>query len=391
MEGRVHIEPRQPPPRAGPDRARHAALSKPRWPAPAGWATGLARALSRSGLGLLDREQGRTKSARHTSMRRSSSPASSATAARKGSRSEASGSCKRERGDVEEAAKSLESALAIAREVGDRQLQGVIHANLAQLHTEQGRIEEARAASNSRSRSIARRQSPPRSHRTRQPRTALPPAGQDRRGASMLRGRDRHRTPGRQSRHQSFLLMSLGILRHSGGRLQEATPTTKQRWRSRASLATPRRGHRARAALGQLHLEQDKARRGARVLRPCAVACARSRLPASRGRRRSAAWGVCCCDRHGGTKPSEVRAGEAILREVADREELSKLLCVRGTIEAAVGERDLAGAALAEAEAIAKAMGSGSSPSLAARSTALRGLTRDRSAGDTLARGQAQG
>ena len=52
-----------------------------------------------------------------------------------------------------------------------------------------------------------------------------------------------------------------------------------------------------------------------------------------------------------------VRAGEAILREIADREELCKLLCVRGKIEAAADQRVSARAALAEADSMAETMG----------------------------------
>ena len=53
---------------------------------------------------------------------------------------------------------------------------------------------------------------------------------------------------------------------------------------------------------------------------------------------------------------ASVCAGEGVLRSVGDREELCKLLCVRGTIEVALGHHERARAALAEAEALAKAM-----------------------------------
>ena len=53
-----------------------------------------------------------------------------------------------------------------------------------------------------------------------------------------------------------------------------------------------------------------------------------------------------------------LRAGEALLRELSDRETLACLLCIRGRAEAAAGECDRAVATLAEAEAMATAMGS---------------------------------
>jgi ATP/maltotriose-dependent transcriptional regulator MalT len=53
---------------------------------------------------------------------------------------------------------------------------------------------------------------------------------------------------------------------------------------------------------------------------------------------------------------ASVRTAEAILREIADREELCKLLCVRGRIELVLGEAGRAREALAEAEALVQAM-----------------------------------
>ena len=153
----------------------------------------------------------------------------------------------------------------------------------------------------------------------------------------------------------------------------------KQRWRSLASLAIAAARASCSSRLGQLYVEQEKLDE-ARACYDLALSHAREA-----GYRRlegvvlGGMGGLLLRQARRDEALERVRAGEAILREVADREELSKLLCVRGTIEAAVGERDLAGAALAEAESIAAAMGSDPTSEVSREIAALR---------DALARGQ---
>ena len=67
-----------------------------------------------------------------------------------------------------------------------------------------------------------------------------------------------------------------------------------------------------------------------------------------------------------------LRLGEALLRELSDREVLAPLLCIRGRAEAAAGERARAGATLAEAEAMATAMGATPDTELGRELAALR-------------------
>ena len=67
-----------------------------------------------------------------------------------------------------------------------------------------------------------------------------------------------------------------------------------------------------------------------------------------------------------------LRLGEALLRELSDREVLAPLLCIRGRAEVAVGERARAGATLAEAEAMATAMGATPDTELGRGLAALR-------------------
>jgi len=67
-----------------------------------------------------------------------------------------------------------------------------------------------------------------------------------------------------------------------------------------------------------------------------------------------------------------LRVGEALLREVGDREGLAKLLCVRGRAEMSAGERERAGDALAEAESLAAAIGSHPSSELGREISMLR-------------------
>ena len=67
-----------------------------------------------------------------------------------------------------------------------------------------------------------------------------------------------------------------------------------------------------------------------------------------------------------------LRKGEALLREISDREALAPLLCIRGRAEVAAGDRSGAAVTLAEAESMAKAMGSTPDTDLGRQLAALR-------------------
>ena len=73
-----------------------------------------------------------------------------------------------------------------------------------------------------------------------------------------------------------------------------------------------------------------------------------------------------------------VRAGETLLRHVGDDLGVGKLLCVRGRVEAASGDKDLARKTLTEAEALAATVGSGPDSELC-REIALNSAQRSRS------------
>jgi len=64
-----------------------------------------------------------------------------------------------------------------------------------------------------------------------------------------------------------------------------------------------------------------------------------------------------------------------VLREVGDREELCKLVCVRGTIEKELGHPENAREALREAEALAKAMAAEANSEVGQAIAALRNAT----------------
>jgi tetratricopeptide (TPR) repeat protein len=69
-----------------------------------------------------------------------------------------------------------------------------------------------------------------------------------------------------------------------------------------------------------------------------------------------------------------LKSGECTLREAGDRFELAKLLCIRGRIEAALGDRTSAQSALAEAETLAMAIVAGADCELTTKIAELRVL-----------------
>ena len=69
-----------------------------------------------------------------------------------------------------------------------------------------------------------------------------------------------------------------------------------------------------------------------------------------------------------------LKTGECPLREAGDRFELAKILCIRGRIDAASGDRDSAQSALAEAETLAVAMIAGPESELTRKIAELRVL-----------------
>jgi predicted ATPase/class 3 adenylate cyclase/Tfp pilus assembly protein PilF len=326
-----------------------------------------------SGLGLVAREQGRTDDARMHFDAALAIARELADRREEGVVLGSLGLLESERGNVDAARGYLESAHAIACEFGDRQAQGVILANLGQLHTEQGRIEEA-SASTEMALSIHREVG-----NRRLEAIALGNLGT----ISLLQGRVAEAqacyegaiTIARQvgnRRHESFLLCSLGILRHGQGRIEEAGADYEAALAISRGLSDRRGEGIALSRLGRLHCEQGRLDEAGSCY-DLALAHARAagyrrlegvvlggfgELLARRGRPEEGLV--------------EIRAGEALLREIGDREELARLLCGRGIMEARLGARDLAREALAESESIANAIGSSAGSELASAIAALR-------------------
>lgn len=263
-----------------------------------------------------------------------------------------------EQGLVEEAGRQFAAAVAIARDMGDRTLEGVVLANLGHLQAEQGRREQAleyleaalaiqRAVGNRRLEGIALGNLG--SIHSEQGRKA---AAQDHYAAALAIAREVG-----NRRHQGFILTSLGILRHDQGRLDEA----RADYDAALVMAREVGDHRvegiALSRLGVLHSDQGRFAE-ARAHYEQALALARE---AGYRRLEGAVLGglgdLLVKQGQADAALELLRSGEALLRVVADREELAKLLCILGRAEVACGERARAGAALDEAETLAAAMG----------------------------------
>jgi len=330
---------------------------------------------AQSGLAILDRQQSHPKDAREHF------EAALAIARELGDRHEEGivlgglGLLHSEAGEGERARREFEAALAVAREVDDRALEGTIEGNLAQLLFEQGRFDEAhthletalaihREVGNRRLEGIVLGNLGPlwmfKGH---------PDASQECFEGALAIARELG-----NRRHQSFLHATLGILRHGQGRLSEARADYEAALVIAREVGDRRSGGIALSRLGLISVEQgklaeartryelalDDARQGGYRRLEGVVLGGLGALLVKEGK---LAEGL-----------ASLRAGEGLLREVDDREELAKLLCIRGEIEVAAGARDSAIAALEEATAIAQALRATSDSELGRRIETLRGM-----------------
>ena len=243
------------------------------------------------------------------------------------------GVLRREQGLMEEARAHDEAALAIHREVGNRRSEGGVLGNLGNLHFELGRMDAARVHYEA-ALAIAREVG----HR-RFEGVVLGNLGNQHFEQGRLEDGQEHyeaalviaREVG-DRRGEGFVLGNLGLLHFDRGRLEEA------RAHYQSALAIHREvGNRSveGSVLGSL-----------------------GELLAKEGR--------------AGEARAALRAGEAILREIGDRLELAKFLCTRGLVEAAAGDFDAAGTALAEAQMLGAATGAGPDSELGRQMVKLR-------------------
>ena len=243
------------------------------------------------------------------------------------------GSLHQEQGRMEEARAHLEADLAIARELGNRSDEGIVLGNLGNLHFEQGRFEEARAHYDA----------------------ALAVASEvgDR-------------------RCEGSVLGNLGILYREQGRLEEARSCFEDALAIDRAVGNRRFEGFVLGDLANLHHDQGRLE-DARAHYDQALAILREvGDPSMEGSVLGNLADLLVQQRRIGEAKEALQAGEALLRESGDRLELAKLLCIRGRTDAAVGDFDLARAALAEAETVAAALDAGVDSQLGREIASLR-------------------
>jgi predicted ATPase/class 3 adenylate cyclase/Tfp pilus assembly protein PilF len=245
------------------------------------------------------------------------------------------GILEREQGRTERARANLEDALAISREIGNRLFEGVALLNLGNVNLEQGRMEEARDCyeqAHAIGREVGNR------------------------------------------RDESIVLANLGSLHRNQGRLPEA----RKHFEIALAIARDVGDRRVEGAvlynLGLVHQELG-AIAEARKHYEAALANAREvHYPTAQGVVYGALGDILATEGRFEEARELLKSGECTLREAGDRFELAKLLCVRGRIEAALGDRASAQSALAEAETLAMAIVAGADSELSTKIVELRVL-----------------
>lgn len=316
-----------------------------------------AESNAQSGLGILHREHGQIEQARECFA------TALAIARAEGDRREEGivlgslGLLASEAGQAEAAQSHLAAALDIARDVGDRTFAGAVHANLGQLCNEQG-LQDAASEHFNTALAIQREVGNRRLEAivlgnlgavcTQQGRA---PEAHGYLQAALTIAREIG-----NRRHEGFLLLGLGILLHEQGCL----PQAREHYDAALAVAREVEDRRSEAItlsrLGLLLVDLGQ-REEARAHYDFALVQARQ------GRYRRLEGVILggigdLLARDGKVQEGLVslRSGEEILREVRDREELGKLLCIRGKWQATAHDREAARAAMTEAEAIAAAL-----------------------------------
>jgi predicted ATPase/class 3 adenylate cyclase/Tfp pilus assembly protein PilF len=245
------------------------------------------------------------------------------------------GVLEREQGRTERACSNFAHALAISREIGNRRDEGMALGGLGNVDLEQGRMEEAR-------------------HSYEQALAVLREVG-DRRNESIVFGNlgSVHRNHGRLDEAQTHFEAALAIARDLGDRRLEGSVLYN---------------------LGLVHHELG-ALAEARQHYEAALANAREvHYPTAQGVVFGGLGDILAKEGRFEEARELLKSGECTLREAGDRFELAKLLCIRGRIEAAAGDRDSAQSALAEAETLAVAVVAGPESELTRKIAELRGL-----------------
>ena len=308
-------------------------------------------------LGLLHREQGRVDAAREHFETALAIARAMGNERDEGIVRGNLGLLETEHGRPEPARRHLEAALAIARKAVDRGLEGAVLANLGDLEADQGLRDESlqhtaealaihRAVGNRRLAGIALGNLGAVLSEQGRKDEAL-----EHFAAALAIAREVG-----NRRHESFLRLSLGILHHDQGRSDEAGADYAAALGVARDVGDRRGEGIVLSRLGALHAEAGRLA-DAEATFDAALVLAR----AGGFRRLEGVVLGGLADlrlRQGRVDEATelLRAGEALLRELSDREVLAPLLCIRGRAELVAGDRSRAVATLAEAEAMAVAM-----------------------------------
>ncbi|MEO5881193.1 MAG: tetratricopeptide repeat protein [Caldimonas sp.] len=238
-----------------------------------------------------------------------------------------------DQGLFDDARANYVEAIAIHRETGNRRDEGSVLGNLGGVHYEQGRADQAA--------------------RLCEEALAI------------------HREVG-DRRSEGVVLGNVAIIYHDAGRIDEALAQHEAALAINRELGSRRHQALGLGNLGNLLRDQG---RGDDALAHYRAALAISREVGDR-RHAGAVLGNVADLLVQMQRVPEAHAahaeGEALLRQVGDRLELAKLLCGRGLLDLATGDRDSAKAALDEAEAVAAAIAAGPESGLAREVAALR-------------------
>ena len=283
------------------------------------------------------------------------------------------GSLHLEQGRVDEALEHHEAALAIHREIGDRRSESILLGNVGLLHRDQGRMEEARAYYDQ-ALAIHREVKDRRSEGI-----VLVNLGNLHGVQGRLEDARKHFEAGlaifREAgdrRSEGIILGNLGTLHNDQGRTEDSRSSYRQ-----ALVIHREVGNRSSEAMvlshmGAMHSDHGRMEE-ARADYDCSLALYRDI-----GNRRdegsvlgNLADLLVRQGRAGEAREAQV-AGEALLREVGNPFELAKVLCIKGRVDVAFGDIASARAAVAEAQELAVAIGTGPDSKLGQEIAAVR-------------------
>jgi predicted ATPase/class 3 adenylate cyclase/Tfp pilus assembly protein PilF len=230
-----------------------------------------------------------------------------------------------EQGRPEQAESCFETALAINREVGNRRLDGVVLTCLGGVLTDRGNFEDAEELYD-RAFVIA--------HETGDRRTE---------GVTLGNLGELHAASGATGRSRHYFLQALDIARETGHRRHEGFVLGK---------------------LGALSLEEGRLEESRRDIDAALVLHRQVGDTRLEGIVLGSLGDLLSAQGEGSAALEPIRSGEALLHQAGDVLEVAKLLCIRGRVELAIGEKASARRTLADAAEAARSIGAGTSSEL---------------------------